>query len=148
MTYRCLDCGHLFESGEEGCSKEYRGEHFGQDCYEKMSCCPLCGGDFDEAKPCKICGFYELEEELTLNHVCNKCIDSYKYDIDSCYDIGKNENQDIELNLFLSIMFSKDDIENILLNELKKQKFVDCSRFIDSDREWFADMILKEVKKG
>ena len=65
--YKCLGCGHIFEKGEESVWLESRGECFGFQSHEKMQGCPLCGGDFQETKPCKICGSEHLEDELNEN---------------------------------------------------------------------------------
>lgn len=147
--YKCLDCGHIFEKGEESVWIESRGECFGFQSYEKMQGCPLCGGDFQETKPCKICGSEHLEDELNEN-ICDDCIDKYKYDESMCYLIGKHDTETIDINCFLAAMFSVSEIEEILVRELaslKKYKHIDCSRFINQDRSWFAEVLEKEVAK-
>lgn len=69
--YKCMECEHLFEEGEQKTWKEDRGEFWGSPCYEEMSGCPLCDGEYDEAIPCKICGGYgEMEDE---EEYCNEC---------------------------------------------------------------------------
>lgn len=44
--FRCLDCGHVFEAGEESRWVERHGFHSGP--YEKWSGCPLCRGAYEE----------------------------------------------------------------------------------------------------
>jgi hypothetical protein len=60
--YKCTTCGHLFEDGEQETWQEIHGETF--------SGCPLCKSDYEEVKPCKICGSYEHEVD---EDCCDKC---------------------------------------------------------------------------
>ena len=69
--YKCVECGNLFEEGEQVTWEEDRGEFWGSPCIERMSGCPICGGDYEEAKPCKICGGYEGIDEC--EEYCNEC---------------------------------------------------------------------------
>lgn len=66
-----MECGHLFEEGEQKTRKEERGEFWGNPCCENVSGCPLCGGAYEEATACKICGGYG---EMTQNgDFCREC---------------------------------------------------------------------------
>lgn len=148
MTYKCLECGHIFEEGEEGHYFE-NGECWGAPYSQKIYCCPLCKGDYDVTTPCEICGSEHLEEDLN-GGLCDECIDKYKNDIEMCFKIGKNDDDKVELNCFLASVFEKDEIEEILFEELKKlNKYVtvDCEKFINSDRSWFAERLLEELEK-
>ena len=87
--YKCTECGHIFEYGEEKKRMESRGEFGGSPCFEEMIGCPLCGGEYEETIPCKICGSEHLEEELN-GGVCDSCIDEYRKDFDFCYNISIN----------------------------------------------------------
>lgn len=69
--YKCMECGHLFEEGEQKTWKEDRGECWGSPCYEEMSGCPLCNGAYEEATACKICGGYGDMDEG--EEYCNEC---------------------------------------------------------------------------
>ena len=53
--YRCIECGNLFENGEEKRYNPGTGEEF--------KACPVCKGDYIEVKPCKICGTYEHNQD-------------------------------------------------------------------------------------
>lgn len=151
---KCVECGHVFSEYELNTWEESRGEHFGIPCYEKMSGCPICEGDYEDAVECDICGESHLASELT-GGVCEDCIKTYQHDVDMHFKIGANYTDSIELNCFLASVFTKEDIELILLNALKsrkeyskKQVESDCERFIEYDREWFAEMLAEEVKKN
>jgi DNA-directed RNA polymerase subunit RPC12/RpoP len=65
MTYKCLDCGHLFEEGEES--------HFSEEHGESYTGCPICGGAYEDTRPCKHCGADHLEDDLR-NGFCIGCI--------------------------------------------------------------------------
>jgi hypothetical protein len=151
MAYRCLECGHIFEEGEQARWSESRGEFWGVACSENMSGCPLCKGDYEETTPCKICGSEHLENELS-GDVCDECIEKYHHDIDVCFKVGANDTETIEINCFLASMFDKEQIEELLLNALKEKReymrdYVDkdCEKFVNSDRSWFAENLAKEV---
>ena len=149
MAYICLNCGHIFEEGEQANWEESRGEFWGHACSENMSGCPLCHGEYEESTPCEICGSEHLEEELN-GGVCDECIEKYQHDIDMCFKIGSNDTDDVKLNCFLASMFDKEEIEEILFRELKEaQKYrqIDCEKFIESDRSWFAERLAEEVKR-
>lgn len=57
--YKCVECGHLFEDGEQRSYSENVGECHGSPAYMSFSCCPVCGEDYEEARPCRICGSYQ-----------------------------------------------------------------------------------------
>lgn len=148
MAYKCLDCGHIFEDGEQIMWEESHG--FDVSPHEKFCGCPLCKGEYEETTPCEICGSEHLEEELNCG-VCDECVDSRRYDIDMCFKVGENDTDDVGLNCFLASMFTRGEIEKILFRELKeaeKIKQIDCKRFIEADRDWFAERLAEEVKKN
>ena len=68
MMFKCEDCGHLFEKGEESRWQESHG--LDAPPYEEWTGCPICKGAYEEIKPCKICGSYEHE---TGEDFCNDC---------------------------------------------------------------------------
>lgn len=154
MAYKCLECGHIFEEGEEARWSEERGEFWGTSCSEEMIGCPLCKGEYEETAQCAVCGSHHLENELNCG-VCDECIDEYKYDIDMCFAIGSQDADTIELNCFLASIYSREEIEHILFETLKeKQKYMkefvqkDCEKFVEDNRSWFAETLVEEVKKN
>lgn len=66
--YRCLECGNLFEDGEEVVWEETHG--LDSPPYEKWSGCPLCKGGYKTINPCKICGSYNHDP---AEDYCNQC---------------------------------------------------------------------------
>lgn len=149
MFYKCLECGHIFEDGEEGNYFETQ-EIWGRDFREKIKCCPLCKGDYEATVPCEICGSYHLKDELT-NGVCEECIEEQKFNLRFCYEASKGEEVYININSFLASMIDKDEMEEILfkalLNDESMGEKIDCSKFINEDKYWFAEKLVKGVKK-
>ena len=73
MTYKCLECGHIFEDGEKKHLVEHY-EYWGQPCSETIYVCPICNGNYEEAETCEECGGYFLADELE-DGLCEKCRD-------------------------------------------------------------------------
>ena len=145
---KCLECGHVFSEYDLNTWEESRGEHFGIPCYEKMSGCPICEGDYEETVQCAVCGSEHLEDEL-FGGVCSECIDEYRKDFNACYEISIGETKEIKTNALLASLFDVSDIEQILKEYIRdKWKDVDCSQFIDEDIQWFGEKIAEEVKNG
>ena len=148
MTFKCLECGHIFEDGEEARWNEGRGEYWGAPCSEEMSGCPLCNGDYEETKPCEICGSEHLEDEL-YGGVCEECIDEYRNDFKACYDISKKWQEEngsgttyMPLPDIFTVMFEPNQIEEILLNyAIGNCRNTDL--YVDVDIDWFGEMIQK-----
>lgn len=148
MAYKCLDCGHIFEEGEQARWSEGRGEFWGSPCSEEMTGCPLCKGDYEKTFRCAVCGSEHLEDELS-GGVCNECIDEYRKDFSSCYEISRGETQEIEINALLASLFNVADIERILKEYvLYRWQDVDCSPFIDEDKSWFGERLAEEVNNN
>ena len=65
MMFKCCECGHLFEDGEQAVWTEEHGE--------KWSGCPICKGGYEEVHQCKECGDWHTEDEL-YEGWCEKCL--------------------------------------------------------------------------
>lgn len=72
MSYKCCDCGHIFDDGEQRAVKEYHPEVDGT-CYEEFFVCPVCGGGYEETIHCGICGGEFTKDELYCG-VCEDCL--------------------------------------------------------------------------
>ena len=72
--YKCIECGNLFEEGEQAVWYEDRGEFWGVPCSEKMTGCPKCHGEFDEATECEECGGWHFKEDLH-DGLCENCLE-------------------------------------------------------------------------
>ena len=95
IMFKCLECGNLFEEGEQAEWVEMHGFNYGNG--EKWSGCPICKGDYEEIKPCKICGSYDHDYDEEYCNACKK-------------DVQKR------FSAFIEKEFTKEERE--LLNEL------------------------------
>lgn len=146
MAFKCLSCGHIFEEGEQARWEEHH--PYGMGCAsESFSGCPICNGDFEETKQCKICGGDFLEDELNGDDVCDECIEEYSKNFDVCYKISANEKEEIKINALLVSLLDVNEIETILYHYLKTKRDIDCSKFVNQDKDWFADKLVEEVRK-
>ena len=153
--YKCIECGHIFEEGEQKIREEYRGECCGRPAYEKLSVCPLCEGFYDDAVRCKKCGSLRLNDELT-GGLCDECVEEvlseYRYDICGCVSVAEKgaDTTVVVINGFLASMFDTEEINKILYRELISASAVapvDCKKYIEQDKEWFVENATKEVRK-
>lgn len=146
MSYKCLECGNIFEEGEQARWIETIGEFCGSSRSREMIGCPLCRGVYEKTVPCAVCGSEKLEEELNAG-VCAECIDEKRKCFDFCHKISDGEKTEIKINSLLASLFDSSDIEQILKEYIHARwKDVDCSRFIDEDVSWFAEKMAEEVK--
>lgn len=80
MMFKCCDCGHLFEDGEQAIWYENQGECHGRIAMEKFGGCPMCKGDYEEVHQCKECDEWHTEDEL-YDGWCEKCLrETINYD--------------------------------------------------------------------
>lgn len=78
MMYRCENCGHLFEEGEQAVWEERHG--LDTPPYEKCSGCPICGGTYEKVHQCAGCGDWHSDDEL-YEGWCETCLrESINYD--------------------------------------------------------------------
>ena len=139
MYYKCLECGHIFEEGEE---RVYVQHHdLDRPTEEIFAYCPRCGGDYEEAELCERC---DAAAEELYEGWCEECIlEYYKYDTETCYKAGKKDLQELKINGFLATMFEPAAIEEILYKYLcdrAKNEDIDCTEYIKQDISWFAEM--------
>ena len=71
MMYRCENCGHLFEEGEQAVWEERHG--LDTPPYEQWSGCPICKGGYEEVHQCQECEEWHTGEEL-YDGWCEKCL--------------------------------------------------------------------------
>lgn len=71
--YKCNECGHVFEEGEQAEWVETHGFDYGNG--EHWSGCPVCKGAYEEAKPCKICGTYDKDNDEEYCDNCKKDVE-------------------------------------------------------------------------
>lgn len=142
--FKCYDCEATFS--EPRIYTEKMGEHFGVPAYASFSCCPECGGNFDEATQCKICGEWFFEDEL-IEELCEICLDEakaeYHDNAKACLEILKDEKKQIEINPVLAMLLKPSVIESIL-TEYVLNNSLDCKEVVEEYEDWF----IEEIKKG
>ena len=148
MALKCLECGNVFEDGEQAIWCEHHPYGMGY-AAEEFSGCPICKGDYEKTKQCKICGGEFLEDELLGGCVCEECVEEYKRDLETCYKIAETASKEkIKINPLLVSAFDITEIEEILYQQLKSVgNNNDFSAFINVDKDWFAEKLAEEVSK-
>lgn len=77
MWYHCVECGHIFEDGEERTYDDVLDMIEGVPLRERRVCCPICGGDFEEAETCRKCGGAFAPDALVGGLYCRECLDEF-----------------------------------------------------------------------
>ena len=153
MFFKCLECGHLFEPGEEARWVEPHGE--------PMTGCPKCRNAFAETTHCSICGTSCLEDEL-YHGVCKGCL------IDSMSAVGMAgylRDNSLERDFYLDTFFDEEQLMDLLrggfLQKVALEKLSGrtdslerCRNYISDDEcgltdyaEWYAAH-RKELNNG
>ena len=143
--YKCLECGNLFEEGEQATWQESRGEFWGSICNETLSGCPVCKGEYEKTVKCSICSSEHLEDEL-ISGVCNDCLEQYSENVDVVFKIAKGSEDTISINSFLASAYDNETIEKILLENLKqtaKYRQEKIKNFLNDDKTWFAERLTE-----
>ena len=175
MMYRCENCGHLFEDGEQAVTYETHG--FYQPPYEEIHSCPVCGGDFEDVHKCQECEEWHTEDEL-YDGWCEKClVGTINYDTFFEYCEANKDEQYLDIFVLSEMLGGMDcpkwisyDFHQLMIDTYKARveaikaamteeyrQCIDilpaCIRFIMDDdgsigRENYADWLNKrEVKK-
>ena len=162
MMYKCENCGHLFEDGEQARWTEDHGEEW--------SSCPICKSEYEEVRICKNCGKWHTENELFDGWCADCLIDQITYEtfFDYCEsERGRNYLDIFVMSYLLGGMDCPDwisyDFHQLMIETYKKRvasatllkdHFLnDCVRFIMEEcqgsigREYFADWLNKKVVK-
>jgi hypothetical protein len=96
---------------------------------------------------CKICGEYFTDDELS-GGVCDECIYEHSTDIELCHRLGEEAEETIKINGFIASVFTEEQIINEILwnriKEINRIVSISCYDFIDSDKSWFAEKLIKE----
>ena len=126
----CDNCGELYEELEKHCK---------------------CGGYIVNAIECKACGEYYDEDILIgfgKDKICESCYDN-SLDFENAFEYGTEDKEKREINGFLATHFSDDQIENILIEVLKKSRFSEyelAKEYLGKDNWDFGEMIAKNIK--
>ena len=175
MMYKCCDCGHLFEEGEQAVWEERHG--LDTPPYEQWSGCPICNAGYEEVHQCKECDEWHTENEL-YDGWCEKCLrETINYDTFFEYCEANKDEQYLDTFVMCEILnceyvpkISSNEFHQLMcrtywerVSEIKREKKVfgktfseiidACVRFIMDDDgsigiENYADWLNKrEVKE-
>ena len=146
--FKCYDCEATFFEPKN--VSERVGEYHGEPAYTSYACCPECGGSFDYAKQCEICGEWFFDAELD-DGICENCIaeakEEYHDNVKACLDILKDEKKQIEINPVLAMLLKPSVIEQIL-TEYVLNNSLNCKVVVDEYEDWFVEEIKKGVQES
>ena len=153
MAYKCLECGHIFEDGEQFWWEEAHG--FADGRREKFSGCPVCKGAYEKTSPCKRCMTERTEEEI-YGGMCINCLrDSVS--VESAMEYLRDRK--LIVNFVFYMVFKVDEpatssealeewCECIARQSATRETMLEY--IIDTDEEWAEDFAnwlnAKEVK--
>ena len=144
MMYRCVNCGNLFEEGEQAVWEEHHG--LDSPPYEKWSGCPVCKGDYEEVHQCKECGDWHSDDEL-YDGWCENCLrETINYDTFFEYcEAHKDENY-LDIFVMADLLGGMDCQDNIspefhqLMIETYKRRVADA-KFLKCQFDFSEDCI-------
>ena len=172
---KCTDCGYVFDYEDRTVVKESHG--FDDGFYETFSCCPNCGGDFEDAVECHECGEVFTENEIYGDKWCEKCLrETINYDTFFEYCEANKDEQYLDIFVMEVLLDTKCpdivsyDFHQLVINyyrvrsndvtkweKMMGRKSVDdflpaCIRFIMDDdgsigRENYAEWLNKREVK-
>ena len=129
----CVWCGKVFTTTED------------QD-----PICPYCNGQAALAVNCKCCGAPSLDVDLT-NGICEECVYENAKDVEYIHYLSDKEGwtDPVEINSIFAFLFSSDEINEILLKELRSSgRTFDCTEFIRNLEYEFSEATEKERREG
>lgn len=140
----CRDCGCISEEipwHSEG--RPYGEGYANEDCVDSCH----CGGYYEPAKLCPVCGVTYIREED--ESICSNCYeDGMTYE--NALKMGEDAKQEIEINGFWTSVFKTHEIEEILkktFDELppKFQKRY-IQEFCEEDEYYYRDFLEREAQ--
>ena len=140
--YKCCECGHLFEEGEQAVTYETHG--FYQPPYEEIHSCPVCGGDFEEVHQCKECGDWHYEDEL-YDGWCEKCLrETINYDTFFEYCEANKDEQYLDIFVMSELLGGMDCPKNVSyeFHQLMIKYYKEC---VDAVTSWEKLMGRKHI---
>ena len=103
---KCTDCGYVFDYDDRTVVEESHG--FDDGFHETFSCCPNCGGDFEDAADCCECGETFTENEL-YDGWCEKCLrETINYDTFFEYCEANKDEQYLDIFVMSELLGGMD----------------------------------------
>lgn len=108
---KCTNCGYVFDFEDRTVVKESHG--FDDGFYETFSCCPNCGGDFEDAADCCECGETFTENEL-YSGWCEKCLrETINYETFFDYCEANKDEQYLDIFVMSELLGGMDCPKNV-----------------------------------
>ena len=140
MMFKCCDCGHLFEDGEQAIWYENQGECHGRIAMEKFGGCPMCKGDYEEVYQCKECEEWHCEDEL-YEGWCEKCLrETINYDTFFEYCEANKDEQYLDIFVMSELLGGMDCPNNVSyeFHELMVDTYKERVEQIKRDKQMFG----------
>ena len=108
---KCTSCGYVFDYEDRTVVKESHG--FDDGFHETFSCCPNCGGDFEDAADCCECGETFTENELYYGW-CEKCLrETINYDTFFEYCEANKDEQFLDIFVMSELLGGMNCPDNV-----------------------------------
>ena len=136
---KCTDCGYVFDYEDRTVAKENHG--FNDGFYETFSCCPNCGGDFEDAADCCECGETFTENEL-YDGWCEKCLrETINYDTFFEYCEANKDEQYLDIFVMSELLGGMDCPKNVSyeFHDLIVQEYKERVEQIKRDKAMFGE---------
>lgn len=125
--FKCLDCGHIFEEGEQKTHYENRDAFFGASAHEVFSCCPVCNGSYKKADRCILCDKIHFSDDL-VNGVCKDCAE-----------------KSVTYDSALEYLLTRDELKDFCYYFLKqKEKGTNEDEVKNEAKQWFKRQVLED----
>ena len=146
--YICNRCGKLIDElptssqchGYTGLGDELREEFAETEC--------SCGGEFVEARQCKICGEYYSDEDYPYD-VCECCAEEYET-VGHALEYGEQRKEKVEINGFIYSVLSNEQI-NEILTKWVEENFTDHSKYVrdycEDDKFDFSEFCIEKYEQ-
>lgn len=109
---KCTDCGYVFDYEDRRIVKESHG--FNDVFHETFSCCPNCGGDFEDAVECHECGEAFTKNEIYGGKWCEKCLrETINYDTFFEYCEANKDEQYLDIFVMSELLGGMDCPKNV-----------------------------------
>ena len=109
---KCTSCGYVFDFEDRTVVKESNG--FNDGFYETFSCCPNCGGDFEDAVECHECDEAFTEDEIYGGKWCEKCLrETINYDSFFEYCEANKDEQYLDVFVMSELLGGMDCPDNV-----------------------------------
>jgi hypothetical protein len=128
----------VFDFEERTVVKESHG--FNDGFYETFSCCPNCGGDFEDAVDCCECGETFAESEL-YDGWCEKCLrETINYDTFFEYCEANKEHQYLDIFVMSELLGGMDCPKNVSyeFHKLMIEEYKRTVKFINDYEKAFG----------